>query len=330
MKSHFVRITAASALTLAAAGIGYYAGAQEQPRPAPVRTLKVNQVARIGERVISAEEFIQRMLEREKQYQDPDLRTAAMALDSLQVEELMALEAGRLGAAPKIREINDEYALLKKEWDEEFKLINAEIVKAQRANGSEEKPYSIEEWLLLRYNMTPKEFENQMRLRASRNLLTRMVVHYWMLSTNSAEAEGLMTRSLKDTQKLRDRLVKGERISDLAQEFSADIQTRNNYGKLGTVYVDDGTLQPEVAKAFWELKEDTWSEPIKTEVGYWLVRKTVAYLGNQAEFFNLREDCLKRGNPTELQVKKWRHATALSGRYAFERRMPGWDVQAGE
>ena len=69
---------------------------------------------------------------------------------------------------------------------------------------------------------------------------------------------------------------------------------------------------------------------IKTTRGCWVVRKTKFYPGNQAPFFNLREECLARGNPNPLQLKKWQNAVASSGRYAYERRMPGWDVQAGE
>jgi hypothetical protein len=306
-------------VALTAAGC-YQASAQETTPQEPPKTLKKNEIARINERVFTAEEFIERFVEREKQYFDPDMRTATAALDSLILDELYNLEVVRLGAGPKRLEIDAEFTAIIDTWKAEMAETNKGLPV----------PYTWEEYVKAKTGLTLPQFDEKVRAFALENIPRRMVVNYWILSTDSAEAQGLMMTNLEKLLEVRTRLVKGESLAALARKHSEDSNSQANLGDIGTVYVKDGSMEPEVAEAFWQLEPGQWSGAIKAGDGYWLVRKGQFYPGNKAEFFDLRDECFRRPNPTYRQLIQWRHAMASSGRYVFERRMPGWDVQAGE
>ncbi|MCA8914002.1 MAG: peptidylprolyl isomerase [Planctomycetes bacterium] len=329
MTNWIIRFCACGAIAVAAGAVGFVAGAQDA-KPEPVRTLKVNQVARVGERVITAEEFIQRALERERLYTDPDLRSAKWALDSLVMEELINLEANRIGASVKARELDAEFKRRKEAWEAEFKAINDAVMEQQRKNGAEPKGYSREEFLRLKYNMSLSEFEDNMRRATSDALLRRMVVNYWKFSTISADAMGIYMRNRKQLEDVIARINKGEKFSLLAREVSEDMHTRQGMGVIGTIYPNDGSLTAEVDEAFWKLKKDEVSDIIPTEFGFWVVKKTGEFPANEAPFFDQRPSCIGAADPTDSLYQKWKNSTLASKRYTFERRMPGWDCQAGQ
>ncbi|MCB9894015.1 MAG: peptidylprolyl isomerase [Planctomycetes bacterium] len=329
MRNWIIRVAACAAIAVSAATLGFVAGAQDS-KPEPVKTLKHNQVARVGERVISAEEFIQRLLERERLYTDPDLRSAKWALDSLVMEELINLEASRIGATIKARELDEEFGRRKTAWEAEFKAINDAVMEQQRKNGAEPKPYSREEFLRLKYNMTPAEFDDNMRRAANTALLRRMVVNYWKFSTISADAMGIYMRNRNQLEDVLARIKNGEKFGLVARQCSEEMQTRQNMGVIGTVYPKDGTLSNDVEEAFWKLKKDEVSEIIAVDFGFWIVKKTGEYPANEAPFFDQRPSCLDAPDPTDSLYMKWKNSTLAGERYTFERRMPGWDCQAGQ
>lgn len=329
MKAWIVRISAALLIAAVAATAGYYSGAQD--KPAAQRTLKTNQIARVGDRVFSAEEFIERLVERERQSLDPDLRTARWALESLLIEEMLALEAERIGARPNRMEITALYDKMMEDWERAFKQLNEQLAAWQRANGLEEKLYSREEFIEHKHNMTPIEFEMHQKEIARQELLRRMVVNYWRVSTINARADAIFMRSDKDLSKVRERLMKGEKFEVLAGEFSEDLITRQHGGMLGTVYPKDGTFEsPELEEAFWALKKGETTDVIKVKRGYWIVRKTDITLANEAAFFELRDLCVTMRQPDNATFIKWRHSVAGSGRYSYEERIPGIHTRAGE
>ena len=291
----------------------------------PVRTLKVNEVARINTRIITAEEFIQRLCQREKVYSDPDLRSASWALDSLIIDELLIQEAERIAAVPKRRWTNEEYDKLMAAFDEKLQQVNKAVVEA----GSD--PYKKEEFVRLKYDMSMQEFETYLQSVARDNIIRRQVVNYWKLTTDCADAEGVFKRNLKNAKDVQKRLVAGARLEAVAPSESEDMHTRQSAGVIGTAYRGDGSFSPEVDEVFWKLKVGEWSQPIKVETGYWVVRKAKFFPRNEAPFFQLQDQCLqKMPNPSDELMLKWRHAVASSGLYTYERRMPGWDCQAGE
>ncbi|MBZ0136702.1 MAG: peptidylprolyl isomerase [Planctomycetes bacterium] len=329
MKPLITRACAGVLIALTAGTVGWYAGAQDVE--APPRTLKVNQVARVGQEVISAEQFIQRLVERERlYYQDPDLRTAEWALHSLVIDELMRLEAERLEAPVKRRELDTEQEKLLADFELEFKTVNEQIIKAQRARGSAEKAYTRDEYLLAKFDMTYDQFKNIKREQAKQLLTTRMVVNYWKLSSRSADVEGVFCRSREDAVKARARIAKGEDISIVAGEMSEDLHSREGGGFLGTAYPQDGSLRPAVETVLWGLEVGEISQPVEVDNGFWVIRKRHEQLANEAPFYDQREKCIAGTNPDNALMLKWRHAVVAGGLYKFERRMPGWDVKPGE
>ena len=115
-----------------------------------------------------------------------------------------------------------------------------------------------------------------------------------------------------------------------AVEFSEDMQTRENMGLIGVAYPKDGTFEPELEEPFWNLKANEVSDVIKTTRGFWIIKHGTDYPANEAEFYDMRPDCLNAPTPSDSLFLKWLNSTLASDRYTFERRMPGWDCQAGQ
>lgn len=315
-----IRCCVVAALVLTAGAVGFFAGAQETPAPKAERTLKVNEVARVGERVFSAEEFIQRIIEREGQYQDPDMRTARAALDSLVLEELLTSECDRLEAWPKRTELDAEYAALNAQFDEQRKRDNKDI----------ETPYTREEYIMAKTGLSVPEFDAKLREAGKAIVIRRLLVNYWMMTSKSADAEGIRMTSKEALLEIRGRLLNGENLAQIAREHSNEPHSGKNGGKIGTIYPGDGTFEARVEELFWDLKDGEWSGAIQSEAGYWLLRKPKSYLANEAKFHDLRDKCFGGVTPSDAQLTKWHHALVNSGRITYEQRMPGWDVQPGE
>lgn len=327
MTARIRTLGAVAIVALIAGTAGYRVGAQEDGEKT-VQTLEVNQVARVGERVISAEELIQRLVQREKYITDPDERTARWALDSLLVEELLQLEADRLDASPKPGEVRAEKEKIEESEREELKATNELIVKQQQALGKEPRPYSWEEWIERKYNMTTQQYNLHLLRIARQNLLRRLVIRYWADSTEHADAQGIYMRSRKDLAEIRARVMKGEKFELLARDHSEDMWTRQNQGEIGTVWPGDGSMDPEVEEAFWKLDSGEVSEIIQTYRGFWIVKRARNYPANKAEFYDRRDELFRKPNVDTNLMRKWRQAMAASGRYTFERRVPGWDCEA--
>lgn len=319
-------LIAVAALLAATAAGGFVAGAQ-QAKPAE-RTLKVNQVARVGDGVITAEQFIEKLNEVEQPLL-PDLRNATTALDMLIAERLLDLETDRLEAAPKPREIGDEMESVERQFRAAHEQENAERLAEQRRRGLPERPQPWGEFLQARLGMTPEQFSGWLRATAARNLRMRLVVGYWEESSERAEAHGLRVDSRDAASALRERFIKGEKFPALARA-STEGRSRDHDGRIGMVWKGDGRLDAAVDEAFWNLESGEVSEPIRTEHGWWLVLRGRTVLANEAPFYDLREQLLARPNVDNNRFKAWRNAVANSGRYAFERRMPGWDCAADQ
>lgn len=324
MRAWITRICAGLLIAATAGTAGWYTGAQEKEEP--VRTLKVNEVARVAERVITAEELIERIVERERLYAaDPDMRTVAWALDSLLLEELLQLESDRLEAWPKQREVQDEAETIRKHHMRLYELDNDGI----KASGRE--PYKdFEEWLMAKFDFTLAEFDTYITSLSKRMLTLRLVVNYWRISTKSAEVEGVFCRTRDKIDKARARLLKGEAIAIVAEQMSDDLHSREGGGYLGSAFPNDGSLKPQVEKVLWEIEKGKISEVIAVDNGFWVIRKKHEQLANEAPFFDQRQKCLEGKDPDSRLLMKWLSSMQAEGRYAFERRMPGVDVKAGE
>jgi len=116
----------------------------------------------------------------------------------------------------------------------------------------------------------------------------------------------------------------------VARQLSTERRTRENNGNIGTVWRNDRRLEPVLDKVLWELKDGELSDPVATSDGWWVIRRVNTILANEANFWDVRDQLLAGPQVTDNRFMAWRHALASSGRYAFERRMPGMDCRADE
>jgi foldase protein PrsA len=327
MRTRILSSLVAVAIIAAAAGTtGYFVGAQET-RSAE-RTLKVNQVARIGDSVITAEEFIERLIEIERPLM-PDRRNAGTALDLLVAERLLDLESERLDATPKAREIGDEMQALEGTWRAEMERENQDRIREQQRRGLPERPLSWEEFINQKTGMSSREFSAWLRTVAARNIRMRLVVGYWEETSERAEAWGIRTDTRDQANALRERFLKGESFSTLARN-STEFRSRDFGGRIGMVWRGDGRLDSEVDKAFWDLKDDEITQPVQTPHGWWITLRKSTILANEAPFYEMRELLLGKSNVDANRFRAWRNALAAGDRYVYERRMPGLDVGADQ
>ncbi|MCC6466214.1 MAG: peptidylprolyl isomerase [Planctomycetes bacterium] len=321
---------ACALLLLGGVGLaGYTMGAQQAPAEAPC-TLKKNEVARVGSSIITAEDFIERLVDTERQVPPAHRRTTAV-LDSLVADRLLVQEAERLEAKAKSRELQAEVESMQKVYREAFDQYNKQLVEEQRRRGAPEKTAAWPDFLKERLDLTEAEFNALLREQAERTLLKRLVVGYWERATVHADAFTILVRSRSDMEAVRERLAKGEDFGALARKYSIDTHAQQASGRVGVVYPADGRLHAKVDEAFWKLAEGECSGAIEVEYGqFYFVKRASSVLANEAAFADLREECLAGANVDEVRFDAWRSSVVASKRYACERRLPGLDCAANE
>ncbi len=312
------------------ASAGYWAGAQKSSEPKkPIKTLEVNQIARVGNEIVTAEEFIETLCVAER-LTNPSARRAGPVLDSLVAEKLLKLEAKRIEAQVKPRELDEEVETQYGAIKAQFERLNRDLAKQGQ------QPWKWDEFLRMRLDITDDELRSALRRKAYSDLLKRLVVGYWEKSHEHAEALIFVRRMKASAEEFHKKLKAGEDFQKLAEKFSEDrhtARTRNNpkgAGYVGFVYENDGRLPPEVDDQFWKLKDGELSEPVKTDFGWVVVKRRNTVLANKAEFFNMRTECIKSANIDDNRLQAWKNAVVGTGRYSYERRMPGWDTEANQ
>lgn len=319
-----------SALLLLAAGLaaGYRAGAQDR------RTLKPNQVARVGQSVISAEQLLQRLVEIEKLMMAPDRRVEA-ALNTLVVERMLELEAERIdeisGGQLKPREVQAEVDAMAAEAKKRLDAENRKLLEDQRKAGQPERPWSWAEWLERRLQMSPEDFESMLRIRARNDLLKRLVVWYWFRSSPNIDVMLIQCETQDAIRDVEQKLATGADFGALAAAVSRHPSARaNKPGLLAEIIRGDGSLARPVDEKAWALKDGQTSAPVAHGKDWFIVRRigTNKRVPNEAKFIDQRDDLLKAANVSDELFERWRSAVAGSGRYAYEERVPGRDVEA--
>ncbi len=314
-----------------AAGIGFFAGAQEQPRR-PLRTLKPGQVARVGDSTITAEQYVQRVLEYERT-QDPANRMAARLLDSLVAERMLDLEAERLEARIKPRELEAEVTRMVDYYKDLLESTNRDLLESQRKAGQPERPWTWAEWLRERLQVTELEFNATCARSARNTLLKRMIIWYWYRSSPNIDVLLIENRSKEKIDEASRRVAAGEDFATLVPKFSSHRSASQNIpGMFAEVIRGDGSLSSKASDIAWALKDKATSTPFEDDGKWYLVKRLKSNSNpvNEAAFALQRDDCLKAPNIDANMFERWRNAVASSGRYVYERRMPGWDCEADE
>ncbi len=91
-------------------------------------------------------------------------------------------------------------------------------------------------------------------------------VRHILLKVDSPRNEGGVKRRATE---LRDQIASGEKFSDLAKNFSADIGSAKNGGELGWAYPGDYVVEFE--RAILKLKVNEVSQPVRTVFGYHII-----------------------------------------------------------
>jgi parvulin-like peptidyl-prolyl isomerase len=90
-------------------------------------------------------------------------------------------------------------------------------------------------------------------------------------ATGQIHAMGIVTKTEKETEKLREKILAGADFSKTARFNSLDDASRETGGYLGWVSTDYRTGKQFAAEAY-NLKPGDYSEPIDTYEGFWLIK----------------------------------------------------------
>jgi len=99
-------------------------------------------------------------------------------------------------------------------------------------------------------------------------------------------ASQILVKTEDEAKKIEDKLKKGEDFAQLAKKYSIDTATAKNGGDLG--YFSRGQMLPEVEAAAMRLKPGEISEPVKTKLGYHIIKVTDKKTGQVVEFDKVR------------------------------------------
>ncbi|MDN0191407.1 MULTISPECIES: peptidylprolyl isomerase [unclassified Bacillus (in: firmicutes)] len=99
------------------------------------------------------------------------------------------------------------------------------------------------------------------------------IKEYWEGLKGQIRASHIVVADKKTAEEVEKKLKKGEKFEDLAKEYSTD-STASNGGQLGWISKDNEQLDSTFRKAAFKLKTNEVSDPVKTQFGYHIIKKT--------------------------------------------------------
>ena len=119
------------------------------------------------------------------------------------------------------------------------------------------------------------------------------------------KASHILVKTEAEAKKVKERLDKGEDFAKLAKEFSTDTSNKNSGGDLG--FFGKGRMVPDFEKAAWGLKVGEISQPVKTQFGFHIIKKTAANKSQVVSFDESKVMIKKRleGQKGEQVYSKW-------------------------
>ncbi|MDR4434601.1 peptidylprolyl isomerase [Bacillus tequilensis] len=95
---------------------------------------------------------------------------------------------------------------------------------------------------------------------------------YWEGLKGKIRASHILVADKKTADEIEKKLKKGEKFEDLAKEYSTDARSASQGGDLGW-FAKDGMVA-DFSKAAFNLKTGEVSDPVKTQYGYHIIKKT--------------------------------------------------------
>ncbi|TYS07545.1 peptidylprolyl isomerase PrsA [Bacillus subtilis] len=99
------------------------------------------------------------------------------------------------------------------------------------------------------------------------------IKEYWEGLEGQIRASHIIVADKKTAEEVEKKLKKGEKFEDLAKEYSTD-STASNGGELGWISKDNEQLDSTFRKVAFKLKKNEVSDPVKTQFGYHIIKKT--------------------------------------------------------
>ncbi len=97
---------------------------------------------------------------------------------------------------------------------------------------------------------------------------------YWENLKGQIRASHILVADKKTAEEVEKKLKKGEKFDALAKEYSTDTGSAKNGGELGWISKDNEQLDSTFRKAAFKLKTNEVSDPVKTQFGYHIIKKT--------------------------------------------------------
>jgi len=222
---------------------------------AQVKDTSSGVVAKVGNKVITLDEFNSKFSSLPQAYQDSLKDNKEVLLDDIITEEILY-----------------EEALKKKiDKDKEIKVVLEEakkrIVVARLIQDEIEEKVAIEDAVLLEhYNANKDQFMSPEQYRASH----------------------ILVATLEEAVKIKDQLEKGgSDFSELAEEYSLDVATKKRGGDVN--YFSVGQMVPEFEDACVTLNVGETSDVVKTQFGYHIIKLTDKKPSGLLEFDSVKE-----------------------------------------
>lgn len=198
------------------------------------------------------------------------------------------------------------------------KIMELEVTKNKIDIGAEEIDKEIEDMAnyyggmealnnaMLQYNMTMEDMRDNVKMNLSLKKLVgsnitiseEEIVEYYEENKEEFNQPEQVNAShiLVDTEELaneiREKLVAGENMADLAKEYSSDEGTKNNGGNLG--FFGRGEMVEPFDNAAFTLNIGEISEPVKSNFGYHLIIVNEKREAKVANLDENREDIKER------------------------------------
>ena len=299
---------------------GFEAGAQRVPEKGEKNSLKPGQVIRVGDKIFTAEDLVARIWDFEFLLK-PENRVLEPSVSYLRDTALLDLEAKRLGLTISADTIQAE-------TDKQIEVIK-QMVK-ERTRGM----MTYEEWLK-QQGLDKTSFEEYVRDRARIILLKRVLVRYFEETEQSLEGKHILVKELAHAQDLHARLKKAKKedvddlFEDLAVLHSLDPGAGVTRGKLPRIYKNDDSLVKPVADKLWELEDDAFSEPVKSDYGWHILKRDRTHKPKKRPLSEMKDELLKAKDRREEEAyfNRWVRWVFNTQGYEYERRLPGYDCK---
>jgi hypothetical protein len=317
-----VWIAVAAAALVVGLVTGINVGAQEVTDQGAESTLRVNQVLRVGDRIVTAEQLIARVWDFESSLKHEE-RVLTPALTYLRDATLLQIEAERLGL-----EILEEE--VERVTQDQLDRIKEEL--RRRTRGA--MPY--EEWLP-QQGLNQEDFEQYVRDRSRIILLKRILVNWFEQTHDFTEAAHIIVSQRDRANELHRRLRETapgrllERFEELAVQHSEDPGAGVNRGRLPILYRDCGSVVDRVHETAWKLGDMEFSEPVRVEYGersfYHIVLRIRTFEQEAKDLADMRAELAEADDVPDDRFNRWVRWVFNTQKYPVERRLPGYDTE---